>query len=58
LVILSGHKEKSDFNIKNSVVYKICCKNCDASYVGQTKRQLQTRIKEHNNNTMMDPSRQ
>jgi len=28
-------------------VYKVSCANCDASYVGQTKRQLATRIKEH-----------
>jgi len=32
---------------QNNVVYKIKCKDCDANYVGQTKRQLQTRIKEH-----------
>jgi len=29
------------------VVYKISCQDCDASYIGQTKRQLGTRIKEH-----------
>ena len=34
----------------NNVVYKIRCNDCDASYVGQTKRQLGTRIKEHKNN--------
>lgn len=32
---------------KNDVVYRINCKNCNASYVGQTGRQLQTRIKKH-----------
>lgn len=29
------------------VVYKINCTDCDASYVGQTKRQLKTRVREH-----------
>ena len=29
------------------VVYSIPCKDCDMSYVGQTKRKLETRIKEH-----------
>ena len=32
-----------------NVVYKINCQNCDASYVGQTGRQLHTRISEHRN---------
>jgi len=30
-------------------VYKISCKNCDAIYVGQTKRKLNIRISEHRN---------
>jgi hypothetical protein len=30
------------------VVYKINCNDCEASYVGQTGRQLLTRVKEHN----------
>ena len=34
---------------KNAVVYKIDCMDCNASYVGQTKRYLKTRIREHDN---------
>jgi len=30
-------------------VYKLTCKNCDASYVGQTKRKLSTKVVEHKN---------
>jgi len=50
-------KDKTNFMSKNNVVYKILCNNCDASYVGQTKRQVQTRIKEHTNNIRLEPSR-
>ncbi|XP_029674796.1 uncharacterized protein LOC115242551 [Formica exsecta] len=35
--------------IRNNVVYKITCKDCNASYVGQTSRFLKTRIAEHKN---------
>jgi len=35
---------------RNNIVYKINCKDCDASYVGQTGRLLRTRIKEHKRN--------
>jgi len=40
-------KDKIDIFNQIGVVYKINCKDCDASYVGQTKRCLTTRIKEH-----------
>ena len=32
---------------RSGVVYKITCSRCNACYVGQTSRHLQTRIKEH-----------
>ncbi|CAN0136653.1 unnamed protein product [Heterosigma akashiwo] len=32
---------------QKNVVYKISCKQCEVSYVGQTKRTLATRVKEH-----------
>src|SRR5436190_586078 len=35
---------------KTNVVYKLDCKDCNASYIGQTKRHLSTRIKEYQNN--------
>ncbi|KAL6421068.1 hypothetical protein ACFW04_013592 [Cataglyphis niger] len=41
---------------RTEVVYKINCKNCSASYIGQTKRHLSTRIKEHFNNIKMHAS--
>jgi len=40
------HKDKTDFNANNDIVYKICCKECEVSYVGQTKRHLKTSLKE------------
>lgn len=35
--------------IRCDVVYKLNCWECDTSYVGQTKRKLKTRIKNHKN---------
>jgi len=28
-----AHKDKTEFNANNNIVYK-CCKDCDASYIG------------------------
>jgi len=39
-----------------NVVYKISCKTCDASYMGQTCRQLKTRISEHKNHVSRNTS--
>ena len=32
---------------KKSGIYKINCKECQKSYIGKTKRNLETRVKEH-----------
>jgi hypothetical protein len=40
-----------------SSLRQLACNNCDASYVGQSKRQLKTRIKEHRNNIKLAPDK-
>ncbi|KYM94743.1 hypothetical protein ALC62_14621, partial [Cyphomyrmex costatus] len=40
-------KDSLSHTSKSNVVYRIQCNDCDASYVGQTGRQLKTRINEH-----------
>jgi len=40
-------KDNIDKLKHSNVVYRISCNDCDATYVGQTKRQLNTRIREH-----------
>jgi len=46
--------KKGKDQLKNSqvteVVYKLNCNNCDRVYIGQTRRHLGTRVKEHFNN--------
>jgi len=43
------HKDPLLTAFRPNVVYKINCQDCEASYVGQTKRMLNTRISEHRN---------
>jgi len=40
-------KDRIEPAMQNDVVYKIDCRDCNCSYVGQTKRKLKTRLKEH-----------
>ena len=49
-------KDRTTKIIENNVVYKINCNNCDSSYVGQSKRQLQERLDEHQKN-LLGPSK-
>lgn len=44
--LLGNTKDKLDLNEKSGI-YEINCKNCDEKYIGQTKRSIQTRFKEH-----------
>ena len=37
-------KDKSDKQDQTGVVYKFTCKNCPATYIGENKRSLKTRI--------------
>ena len=47
--MIKTQKDPIPANMKKNVVYRISCNECDASYVGQTSRQLKTRISEHKN---------
>lgn len=47
--IYSVIKDKLDHSRKANVVYEIPCRDCDVAYIGQTGRQLGTRLKEHDN---------
>jgi len=50
---IKAHKDTNELLTNSNVVYKISCHDCNASYVGQTKRQVKTRIKEHKNNSKL-----
>jgi len=58
LTFIKVQKDHIQTSTCNNVVYKFQCNDCDASYVGQTKRQLHTRLKEYINNVKLDPSKQ
>jgi len=45
--VLPSLKAQVEKPMKSGVVYKLQCARCEAAYVGQTRRHLATRIKEH-----------
>ena len=45
--IIRKGKDRLDCMKQTELVYKIDCIDCEATYIGQTKRHLETRIKEH-----------
>jgi len=45
--IIKAQKDTLSQGFNKNIVYKLPCKDCDATYVGQTKRKLNTRISEH-----------
>jgi len=47
------HKDPNHIFSNNKIFYK----DCDASYIGQTKIQLKTRIKEHSSNIKLNSSK-
>jgi len=53
---IKAHKDPLLNLYKKNVVYKLNCNNCKAIYVGQTKRQLKTRIVEHRNHIKRNKS--
>ena len=45
--ILTSPKDSIAEHEKNRLVYKIPCADCEFVYVGQTKRDLKSRVAEH-----------
>ncbi|XP_057301965.1 uncharacterized protein LOC130636309 isoform X1 [Hydractinia symbiolongicarpus] len=44
---LSKPKDKINMEEQNNVVYEIPCKDCDAVYIGETKRKFKQRVQEY-----------
>jgi len=47
--IIKAQKDILSIKCNKNIVYKLSCKNCDATYVEQTKRKFNTRVTEHKN---------
>jgi len=48
-MLYTSLKDKIPNDSKSEVIYKINCKDCNKSYIGQTKRFIRTRTNEHRN---------
>ena len=46
----SKTKDKMKIEERNDVVYKIPCKDCNLCYIGETSRQVISRVEEHKKN--------
>ena len=46
-IFLPSVKDEINHNEKSNLVYEVPCQNCPFVYIGQTKRDLKSRIKEH-----------
>jgi len=54
--IIKAHKDLLPNLCKKNVYKLLNCNNCETTYVGQTKRQLKTRIIEHRNHIKRNTS--
>ena len=59
-MILKPTKDKIPKEHSSNIVYSVPCKGneCKAVYIGQTKRFLKNRLKEHKNNIRESPNKQ
>jgi len=48
--IIKRGKDKLELKQNTGVVYRLDCKDCEQVYIEQTKRHLETRVREHRNN--------
>lgn len=54
--ILGNTKDKEMEQLEKSGIYMINCDSCDKKYIGQTKRKVNTRIKEHRDDCFKPPN--
>ena len=45
--MMEGVKDKLDEGKRSGVVYEIVCGSCNKGYIGETGRNVETRVKEH-----------